>query len=58
MTRYTCGNEERVCQLTKHIFGLNFFFFLQDLMMKIVLAPRKNGKPLLSLGYKEEKQIV
>jgi len=26
MTRYTCGNDKRVCQLTKHIFGLKHFF--------------------------------
>jgi len=26
MTRYTCGNDKRVCQLTKHIFGLKHCF--------------------------------
>jgi hypothetical protein len=56
MTRYACGNEKKVCQLTKHIFGLKHFFkFLWQLMMKIDLAPRINGKPLLNSSYKEEK---
>jgi hypothetical protein len=45
--------------IDKTYFGWkHLFWFLQQLMMKIDLALRKNGKPLLSSSYKEEKQTA